>query len=241
MKFYTHLSDQFGPYHTNVIAASAHEAPHVLDGLLYHESSLVIDEHYTDTGGFSDHIFAVCRPLGFRYAPRIRDLKEKRLYTIPGVIVPPELTPLVAGHINMKVIQDHWPDILRLIMSIKTGMVTASVILRKLAAYPRQNGLALALREIGKLERTLFTLDWLQDPELRRRTHVGLIRANNKMRCGERCSLTALGKSAIVPTKTNVTEPAVSIYWSPLSSCGIPSTCNVRWITYKSRALHPGH
>jgi Tn3 transposase DDE domain len=48
------------------------------------------------------------------------------------------------------------------------------VILRKLAAYPRQNGLALALRELGKLERTLFTLQWLQDPELRRRSHVGL-------------------------------------------------------------------
>ena len=174
VKFYTHLSDQFGPYHTNVIAATAHEAPHVLDGLLYHESSLVIDEHYTDTGGFSDHLFAVCRLLGFRYAPRIRDLKKKRLYTIPGVIVPPELVPWVAGPMNMKAIQDHWPDILRLVMSIKTGTVTASVILRKLAAYPRQNGLAQALRELGKLERTLFTLDWLQDPELRRRSHVGL-------------------------------------------------------------------
>ena len=174
VKFYTHLSDQFGSYHTNVIAASAHEAPYVIDGLLYHESCLVIDEHYTDTGGFSDHIFAVCRPLGFRYAPRIRDLKEKRLYTIPGVIVPAELAPLVAGHINMKAIHDHWQDIPRLVMSIKTGTVTASVILRKLAAYPRQNGLALALRELGKLDRTLFTLDWLQDPDLRRRTHVGL-------------------------------------------------------------------
>jgi TnpA family transposase len=52
--------------------------------------------------------------------------------------------------------------------------VTASVILRKIAAYPRQNGLALALRELGKLERTLFTLHWLQDPELRRRSQVGL-------------------------------------------------------------------
>lgn len=59
-------------------------------------------------------------------------------------------------------------------MSIKTGTVTASVILRKLAAYPRQNGLAHAPRELGKLDRTLFTLDWLLDPELRRRSHVGL-------------------------------------------------------------------
>ena len=34
--------------------------------------------------------------------------------------------------------------------------------------------MALALRELGKLGRTLFTLEWLQDPELRRRSHVGL-------------------------------------------------------------------
>jgi TnpA family transposase len=88
VKFYTHLSDQFGPYYTNVIAASAHEAPHVLDGILYHESCLVIDEHYTDTGGFSDHVFAVCRAFGFRFAPRIRNLKEKRLYSMPGVRYP---------------------------------------------------------------------------------------------------------------------------------------------------------
>ena len=34
VSFYTHISDQFGPYHTKVIAATASEAPHVLDGLL---------------------------------------------------------------------------------------------------------------------------------------------------------------------------------------------------------------
>lgn len=174
VKFYTHLSDQFGPFHTKVIAATANEAPHVLDGLLYHQSSLVINEHYTDTGGFSDHVFAMCRLLGFRFAPRIRDLKEKRLYLLPGMTAPPEFASLVAGAINVRVITDHWFELLRLAMSIKTGTVTASVILRKLAAYPRQNSLALALRELGKLERTFFTLQWLQDPELRRRSHVGL-------------------------------------------------------------------
>ena len=174
VKFYTHLSDQFGPFHTKVIAATANEAPHVLDGLLYHQSSLVIDEHYTDTGGFSDHVFAMCRLLGFRFAPRIRALKEKRLYLLPGMTVPPEFASLVAGAINVRAISDQWFELLRLAMSIKTGTVTASVILRKLAAYPRQNSLALALRELGKLERTFFTLQWLQDPELRRRSHVGL-------------------------------------------------------------------
>ena len=40
--------------------------------------------------------------------------------------------------------------------------------------YPRQNGLAVALRELGRIERTLFILDWLQSIELRRRVHAGL-------------------------------------------------------------------
>src|SRR5438045_9030828 len=47
-------------------------------------------------------------------------------------------------------------------------------MLRKLASYPRQNGLAWALREVGRIEKTLFTLEWLQSLELRRRVQVGL-------------------------------------------------------------------
>ena len=47
-------------------------------------------------------------------------------------------------------------------------------MLRKLGSYPRQNGLAVALRELGRIERTLFILDWLQSVELRRRVHAGL-------------------------------------------------------------------
>ncbi len=62
----------------------------------------------------------------------------------------------------------------RLATSIKQGTVTASLMLRKLGSYPRQNGLAVALRELGRIERTLFILDWLQSVELRRRVHAGL-------------------------------------------------------------------
>ena len=44
----------------------------------------------------------------------------------------------------------------------------------KLGSYPRQNGLAMALRELGRIERSLFILDWLQNVELRRRVQAGL-------------------------------------------------------------------
>jgi NAD(P)-dependent dehydrogenase (short-subunit alcohol dehydrogenase family) len=51
--------------------------------------------------------------------------------------------------------------------------ISISVVDQPIAGVPCA-GLALALRELGKLERTFFTLQWLQDPELRRRSHVGL-------------------------------------------------------------------
>ncbi len=75
---------------------------------------------------------------------------------------------------NIKHVRAHWDDILRLASSIKQGTVTASLMLRKLGSYPRQNGLAVALRELGRIERTLFIPDWLQSVELRRRVHAGL-------------------------------------------------------------------
>ena len=49
-----------------------------------------------------------------------------------------------------------------------------SQLLRKLAAYPRQNELAAALREVGRIERSLFMIEWTTDPDVRRRALVGL-------------------------------------------------------------------
>ena len=37
-----------------------------------------------------------------------------------------------------------------------------------------QHDLALALHEIGRIERTVFIIDWLLDAELRRRAQIGL-------------------------------------------------------------------
>ena len=47
-------------------------------------------------------------------------------------------------------------------------------MLRKLRSYPRKNGLAVALRQLGRIERTLFALDWMQNVKLRWRVQIGL-------------------------------------------------------------------
>ena len=178
--FYTHISDQYAPFNIKVINVGVRDSTYVLDGLLYHESDLRIDEHYTDTAGFTDHVFGSMHLLGFRFAPRIRDLKETKLY-IPGKSADyPALEKLIGGKLNIKHLRSHWTDILRLTTSIKQGTVTASLMLRKLGSYPRQNGLSLALREFGRIERTLFILDWLQNVELRRRVHAGLNKGESR-------------------------------------------------------------
>ena len=68
-KAYTHLSDRYGPYFTKLIGATASEALHVLDALLYRLSDVEIRRHHTDGGGESDHVFALCTLLGFQFAP----------------------------------------------------------------------------------------------------------------------------------------------------------------------------
>ena len=172
--FYTHVSDQYAPFYSKVINANVRDATHVLDGLLYHESQLRIEEHYTDTAGFTDQVFALCPFYGFSFAPRIADLAEKRLY-VPGKPSEwPALAPLIGGSLNLRLIEQQFDEVVRLAASIRQGTVTASLILRKLAAYPRQNSLAVALRELGRIERSLFMLQYIRDPAIRHRISAGL-------------------------------------------------------------------
>ena len=77
------------------------DSTHVLDGLLYHESDLRIEEHYTDTAGFTDHVFALMHLLGFRFAPRIRDLDDTKLY-IPRGEAYEALKPMIGGTLASK-------------------------------------------------------------------------------------------------------------------------------------------
>ncbi len=101
---------------------------------------------------------------------------------------------LIGGNINVKHIRAHWDEILRLAASIKQGTVTASLMLRKLGSYPRQNGLAVALRELGRIERTLFALDWMQNVELRRRVQIGLNKGEAKNALARAVFLNRLGE-----------------------------------------------
>lgn len=62
----------------------------------------MIREHATDTAGAVDHVFGLCHLLGFRFAPRIRDLNERRLYGLSPPNPRPTVRPLVASPANVR-------------------------------------------------------------------------------------------------------------------------------------------
>ena len=174
LKAYTHVSDQFGPFATQNISATVSEAPYILDGLLMNEAGRKITEQYADTGGFTDHVFAVTSLLGFRFIPRIRDLPSRRLYLFDPASAPNELRSLIGGKIREGLVVQNWPGVLRSTATMVTGAMPPSQLLKKFAAYPRQHELAVALREIGRVERTLFIIEWLLDADMQRRAQIGL-------------------------------------------------------------------
>ena len=61
---------------------------------------------------------------------------------------------MIAGRINVALIWAHWSEILRVVASIRTGAVTASVIMRQLAPIRGRTGWRRA-REQGRLERSM--------------------------------------------------------------------------------------
>ena len=65
--------------------------------------------------------------------------------------------------IDWSLIETHLPDMLRVVLSIRAGRISASTLLRKLGTYSRKNRLYQAFQELGRVVRTAFLLRYLND------------------------------------------------------------------------------
>ena len=173
-KFYSHLSDQYGYFSILPISPTESEAAYVLDGLFDQDTILDIQEHFTDTGGASDHVFGLFALIGKRFAPRLRNLKDRKLHTFEKADAYSALTSHIGAPIDTGLILDHWNDLLHLATSISTLFVVPSTILKKFSASPKESHLAKALREVGRIERSMFMIEWYSSSALRRRCQAGL-------------------------------------------------------------------
>ncbi len=177
ISLYTHVSDHAIPFYGRVIHHLSQEGAYVLDGLLYHETDLSPERHFVDTGGYQDTLWGACHLLGFSLEPRIRNISEMRLFRMRRKVDQfQHIRPLFSAAINTRAIRENWEDVLRLMASIYTGVVSASRVLEKLNAYHVESGLYKALRETGRIAKTVFLLDFLTVEAVRRCVQAGLNR-----------------------------------------------------------------
>lgn len=194
IKLYTAISGRYAPFHTKIIAATASEAVHVLDALLETDAGLDVVRHHVDGGGVSGLVFAFCHALGFAFVPRVPGLDGRCLYGLGARKQYGILQNVMGERIDADMIRVHWDDILRLMTSLRTRTVSASLMLKRLSATTRQNSLAQALRQMSRIERTLFTLDWINDEQLRKTTTAELNKGESRNSLVRAVNLHRLGR-----------------------------------------------
>lgn len=173
-ELYSHLSDQYGYFSILPISPTKSEAAYVLHGLFDQDTIFDVQEHFTDTGGASDHVFGLFALIGKRFAPRLRNFKDRKFHTFENGDAYPALSNHIGAPINTALTLDHWDDLLHLAASIITRAVVPSTILKKLSASLKESQLAKALREFVRIERSLFMIGWYSSLTLRRRCQAGL-------------------------------------------------------------------
>ena len=173
MTLYSHVNNRGEQFWIDVVNCTMREATYVLDGLLYQDAP-EIKEHYTDTAGYTDLIFGLFTLLGFRFAPRLRDLPDQTLYRARKGFDYGVLMPTLKKDIRVDLIVQHWDDLNRIAASLKDGLIRPSLLISKLQAKQQQNPIQQALQELGRISKTLHILEYVDDPALRRRVLIGL-------------------------------------------------------------------
>ena len=179
LEFYSFVADNYAPFYSTPIECTDRDAGFVLDGILYNESDLDLEEHYTDTHGYTEINFAAFAMLGRRFCPRIRGLKKQRLYRLDAKRDYGPLASLVSRAdrmIDPQIITEQWDRMGQFYASLESGHTTASVALKRLASCTAKNRFYRANRDLGRIFKTEFLLSYLSEPPLRSRIRKGLLK-----------------------------------------------------------------
>ncbi len=164
---YHHVADKYIALFSHFIPCGTWEAVYIIEGLLKNESEIKPNKIHADTQGQSTPVFALSYLLGIKLMPRIRNWKDLVFYRYDKNTVYQHIDSLFTDTINWQLIETHWQDLMQVVLSIYTGKISSVSLLRKLGNYSRKNRLYKAFRELGRVIRTIFLLEYISDLELR--------------------------------------------------------------------------
>lgn len=180
LTYYNFVSDQNAGFHGIVITGTLRDSLYILDGMQDQQTSLNIQEIMTDTAGASEIVFALFWLLGYQFSPRLADAGGARFWRINSKADYGILNDVSNHKINETSIRKHWEDILRIAVSLKLGHISASDLVRSLFRKNRPSGLAKALMNLGRIIRTLYLLNYIDDEEYRRHILIQLNKGESR-------------------------------------------------------------
>lgn len=163
------VNDQVAGIGAMVVRGTPRDSLYTLDTLLNLDGGVKPEMVAADNASYSDMAFGLYKMLGFRFAPRFRDLADQRFWRadLPdGEASAAGYGPLEAvacNKVNLKRIATHWPDMLRVAGSLITNQVRAYDLLRMFGREGHPTPLGAAFAEYGRIDKTMHLLA-LVDP-----------------------------------------------------------------------------
>ena len=179
---YTHVRDRWGLFYDQPIVLNERQAGVAVEGVEQHnraEDRIRISLLAVDTHGATNVAMAIAKLLGFDLCPRLRDLRERKLFVPRGWPVPESLEGVTVRRVSVKAIERGWDDLVRLAASIRAGKVSAAHAIHRLGSAAVGDPLHRAAEHLGRLLRTLFLCDYLSIPDYRREIHTLLNRGES--------------------------------------------------------------
>ena len=178
--YYNYTSNQFTGFHGLVIPGTLRDSLAVLVGLLEQKTSLRPRELMTDTSGYSDLVFGLFWLLGYQFSPRLADAGSARFWRLDSEADYGLLDNLARQTVKVELIEQNWDDMLRVAGSLKRGTVSALEIMRALHRGQKPSTIAKAIGELGKITKTLYLLNYVDDEAYRRRILTQLNRGESR-------------------------------------------------------------
>jgi TnpA family transposase len=164
---YTHVRDRWGIFYAQPIVLNERQAGAALEGIVRQEP-LATAQLAVDTHGYTDFAMALARLLGFDLCPRLKNLKQRRLYVPRGTKVPDNIKPICVATADTRAVEAQWDRLIHLTASVHSGHTSAVAALARFGSATRGDPLYEAGVQLGRLLRTVFLTDYFVNDAFRR-------------------------------------------------------------------------
>lgn len=118
------LNDQAAGLAAEVVSGTPRDSLHMVDVWQSQRGGRVPDSIITDTGSYSDIVFGLLHPAGYRYRPQLANLPDQRLWRFDIRADYGPLDQAARGRIDIDEITTHWEDVCQVVVSIHFGEVS---------------------------------------------------------------------------------------------------------------------